>query len=201
MSDSPSFVDLMSGLRAGEDTAAFELVQRFSDRLMALARSRLDQRLKQRVDPEDVLQSVFGSFLGRVAQGQFDLKNWNDLAALLVQITMRKCYRQWNLHQAIRRDVRQESPQRQKPGPNDESFALVSLDPTPSQAAVLEETVTQLLTAFEGREREMLGLALQGYSAQEIGERVDRTERTVRRFLQMVRKKLERMAESDDELT
>ena len=42
--------------RNGYEAAA---VDEFADRLLRLARSRLPGRLQQRVDPEDIVQSVF----------------------------------------------------------------------------------------------------------------------------------------------
>ena len=112
----------------------------------------------------------------------------------IVEITLRKCYRQWRRHQAAGRDVRQESPLDRRSPAQDDSWQLVATEPTPLQAAMLEETHLALLGAFEGRERKMLELALQGEPANKIGPQVDRTERSVRRFMQTVRKKLERMA-------
>src|SRR5690242_9456367 len=57
----PSFADLMARLRAGDDAAAAALFQRFATRLIALARGRLDGLVRRKVDPEDVVQSVFRS--------------------------------------------------------------------------------------------------------------------------------------------
>src|SRR5437773_1756774 len=83
MAPSDSFADVIARLQAGDDKAAREIVGRFTARLIALARTHLDQRLKQKVDPEDVLQSVYKSFFVRFAQGQFELKNWESLWGLL----------------------------------------------------------------------------------------------------------------------
>ena len=48
-------------------------------------------RLRAKVDPEDVLQSVCESFFRRHAEGEFSLKDWDSLWALLAVITLRKC--------------------------------------------------------------------------------------------------------------
>ena len=56
MADERSFDDLMARLRAGDADAARSVFERYTERLIALARSRLGKRLRQKVDPEDVLQ-------------------------------------------------------------------------------------------------------------------------------------------------
>jgi hypothetical protein len=65
-----SFEECVARLRAGDEGMAAEIFHRFAHRLLALVRSRLDSLLRPKVDPEDLLQSVFHSFLrGRGACG------------------------------------------------------------------------------------------------------------------------------------
>src|SRR5437762_3488388 len=90
MSQEPSFEDLMERLRLGDERAAQQIFERFAHRLMGLARTRLSGGLRQKVDPEDVMQSVFKSFFRRHAEAQFDLSGWDSLWALLTVITLRK---------------------------------------------------------------------------------------------------------------
>lgn len=73
MSEEPSFARLLTRLREGDEGAAEEIFREYSARLIALARSRLGDRLRAKVDPEDVLQSVFRTFFLRYAGGQYDL--------------------------------------------------------------------------------------------------------------------------------
>ena len=59
MPPTESFDDVMGRLRAGEQSAAAtEIFHRFARRLIGLARTRLDDRVRGKVDAEDVLQSV-----------------------------------------------------------------------------------------------------------------------------------------------
>jgi DNA-directed RNA polymerase specialized sigma24 family protein len=53
--------------------------------------------------------------------------------------------------------------------------------------------VELLMRELTGRERDMLGLSLQGYDVAEISGRVARTERTVQRVLKRVRERLEEL--------
>jgi len=56
MTTKPSFDELMSRLRQGDNEAARQLFERFADRLIALARQQLSAQLRGRIDPEDVIQ-------------------------------------------------------------------------------------------------------------------------------------------------
>src|SRR5262249_17325193 len=48
-----------------------QLVARYSERLLVLARRQLPTCIRSRVDPEDVVQSVYRSFFQRLHQRQF----------------------------------------------------------------------------------------------------------------------------------
>jgi RNA polymerase sigma-70 factor (ECF subfamily) len=192
MPPEPSFDALMARLQAGEEDAATQLFRRFSGRLLALARSRLDPLLRQQTDPEDVMQSVFKSFFLRQAEGQWDLGGWDSLWSLLTVLTVRKCGRRAGYHRAARRDVRREvSP---RPAEDDSAPAWECLDrePTPGEAAVLAETLRELLAQMDLRDRQIVTLRLQGYATAEVAAEAGCTQRTVQRVLERLRTRLER---------
>src|SRR3954451_22940801 len=91
MNPDPSFLDLMGRLHGGDESAADEIFHRYASRLIALARRRLDARLNRKVEPEDILQSVFRSFFVRQADGRLSPNDWEHLWALLAKLTVRKC--------------------------------------------------------------------------------------------------------------
>src|SRR5436305_1848369 len=72
-------------------------------------------------------------------------------------------------------------------------------EPTPSEAAMLTETVEHLMESLEGRHREILTLSLQGYPPPEISNRLRCTERTVYRVLERVKQCLEAMQSGQGE--
>jgi RNA polymerase sigma-70 factor (ECF subfamily) len=190
MSNGRSFDDLMVRLRAGDDAAAAALCERFAHRLLALARSRLDRLLRPKVDAEDVLQSVYRSFFRRQAAGDYQLESWDSLWGLLTVITLRKCGHRVRYFRSACRNVRREVD---LPQDGAVEHDVVSRDPTPSEAARLAETLEQVMAELTEREQTMLALSLQGESVAAIGDRVGRTERTVQRVLERVRRRLEEM--------
>lgn len=188
-----SFQNLMQQLRAGDEEAARQVFQMYAGRLIPLAQKKLDVRIRRKVDPEDVTQSVFRSFFRRHQDGQFDLNSPGSLWGLLTVITLRKCGNKAEQFMGHGRDVRREisigSPQ-----DSAAAWEVIAREPTPAEAAMLSETIVELMRDLEPRDRTIVEQALQGYTPAEISQQIDRTERTVRRVLQRIRAHLEGMS-------
>jgi RNA polymerase sigma-70 factor (ECF subfamily) len=197
MSQDPAFAALLDRLRQGDSEAALELFQRYARRLIALARSRLDARVRQKVDPEDVLQSVLKSFIVRHRGGEFDLANWDSLWALLAVLTLRKCGYQTRHFRAARRDVQREQASPVGGAETHASWQVLAREPTPDEAALLAEAVEQLFRGLDESGRQVVELSLQGYKGAEISARLGLAERTVYRLLERVKRKLERLGADD----
>ena len=195
MSEDRSFDNLMARLRTGDNDAATRVFNRFANRLIELARRRLAPEVRQKLDPEDVLQSVFRSFFAHQAAGEIkDLEGWDSLWSWLVVITLRKCGKRMDYFFSERRDVHREIPVELPDEDEADSDSGHSSDePTPSEAAMLTETVEQLMSRFEGRHRQILTLILQGHLVREISLKVGCTERMVYRVLDRVKEMLEEM--------
>jgi RNA polymerase sigma-70 factor (ECF subfamily) len=187
-----SFTLWLARLRARDDAAAREVFERFTRQLVGLARRQFGAALRHRVDPEDVVQSAYKSFFQRYGAGNLEVGNWNGLWGLLTVITLRKCSERVAYHRTESRDVEREVSA--PPGAVGEAPSLEALgrEPTPLEAAVLSETVDQLLTDLTEDERPIVELSLQGYTTQEISTQLGTPERTVRRLRERVRKRLER---------
>jgi RNA polymerase sigma-70 factor (ECF subfamily) len=165
--------------------------ERFSRRLIGLARKHLDTRLQRKVDPEDVVQSAYKSLFVRYGDGALADEGWDGLWGLLTLITIRKCADRARYFHAERRDVAREAT---GAATSDSVPWMVAVDrePTPEQAIVLAETIESLLRKLDADERTMIEMSLQGFSTQEISELTGRAERSVRRLRERVRKHLER---------
>src|SRR5262245_45493199 len=186
-----SFADFLNQMKTGDDDAARRLLERFAGQLVALARRRVDGRLKHKVDPEDVVQSAYKSFFFRYSEGKIDIGNWNGLWGLLTIITVRKCLERVAYHRAEKRDAAREvSASQRQPAP---SLEMLSREPTPAEAIELTETVDRLLEGLAEHERVVVEMSLQGYSTREISKRLNRAERTIRLLRERVRNRLERM--------
>jgi RNA polymerase sigma-70 factor (ECF subfamily) len=181
-----SFAEWMDRLQKGDQEAYRHVYQTYAHRLIGLARKQLDAAVRKRVDPEDVVQSVFKSFFARHARGNWELDNWEAVWALLASIAWRKCLRQNERAQAQRRDRHREvdSPEA--------AVEAADNEPTPAQALLLAETVERLFAAFDEGHRPIVAGILQGESAPEIAGKVGCSESKVYRCQRRIRQYLQR---------
>lgn len=191
---SNSFCDLPGRLRAGDENAAELVFRLYATRLIGLARSRLDARLRGKLDPEDVAQSVFKSFFVGARHGEYDLEDWDSLWSLLTVITLRKCGYQARQFRTARRDARKEFvPSDHTDAP---TWEAVSHVPTPEEAFELTDLVEELFHGLDATDQQILALSLQGGKPDDVARAAGVAERTVYRVLERVKGKLTRKTDS-----
>lgn len=177
-------------LEAGHDLAAQRLWDVFFERLVQLARGRMQATDRRVADAEDVALSAFASFCRGVENQRFPgLSDRQGLWRLLVSITIHKV-----LH--LQRDL-----SRQKRGGNARSVEMpadtersavdqiISREPTPEFAAQVAEQYEQWMQALNNPELARLAeWKLEGFTNDEIAAKCGRTTRTVERKLNLIRK-------------
>jgi RNA polymerase sigma-70 factor (ECF subfamily) len=176
--------DLIKQFRAGSESAAGELFDRYCEKLMRLAQRRIGQRMASRVDPEDVIQSAFRTFFVRVRNDEFTFDGENDLFKLLVRLTVNKALRQIAHHRAAKRDPHREAGQ----GTDDSDIlaGVMAHEPSPDvEVAVLDE-FERFLSQLPDFERKVLELKLHGNSTTEIAEALGSYDRKIRRVLERI---------------
>ena len=181
---------LLRRWQAGDQNAAVELYDRYCERLLALARRRISQRLASRVDPEDVVQSVFRTFFDRAKAGKFTIEDPDDVCKLLARITLHKTLRQVAFHKAAKRDPSAETGQ----GSDGQERLLEVLDrePTPEAANAFVDELEHFLNRLRPEDRQILELRMQGYNNLEIAEQLSVSDRKIRRLMERVRGLAER---------
>jgi RNA polymerase sigma factor (sigma-70 family) len=182
---------LLARWREGDQEAARELFYRYSERLIALVRTRLSDKVASRLDPEDVVQSVYRSFFSNARDNRYVLERSGDLWRLLVAMAMRKLVSQVRHQNAERRSVKREQPQ---PDGSDEfgPFAeVLGREPSPADASAVLDELEQLMRGLDPVARRILEMRLQGYRTQEIAVEVRRSDRMVRLTMEDVRSRLD----------
>jgi RNA polymerase sigma factor (sigma-70 family) len=185
LTDSTGARTLLNLWREGDQEAARQLVDRYTNRLLNLARGHISQRVKSRVDPEDIVQSVFRTFFAHARAGEFTIANQHELCKLLMQITVHKTLRLVAFHQAAKRDQRLEVGQGQK----SRAAVLEVLDrePSPDAVAAFLDQLEQFLSRLRPQERAILEMRLQGYSNEEIVRKLGIYDRKIRRVIERIR--------------
>lgn len=170
---------LLRRLRGGQQDAATELYLRYASRLRALVRGRCSSRLAQRLEPDDIVQSVFRRFFRRVVQGDYDVPPGEELWGLLLVIALNKVRSEEAFHRAAKRDVRLVASDEPEPAATDD--ALLSL------------YVQDALARLPELHRQLAEWRVQGHDVAEIAAKAGRSKRTVERLLQDVRARLRQL--------
>lgn len=197
MSENASFQNLMQEAIAGQEDAANRIVEDHTDALVRVARQRIGNKLAQRIDAEDVLQSVYRSFFGRLHDGQFEIRTGRDLWNLLVRMTLNKICRKAKYHQAQKRNMGQEQVAAHASHEVPLSDLAETDEPDPQDAAMLIEEVKLLLSGLSESDCPIIELRLQGYTTPEIAQQTGRAERSIRRVLEHLKEKLTRAVEQN----
>jgi RNA polymerase sigma-70 factor (ECF subfamily) len=176
---------LVERWRAGDQDAARRLFDRYVDRLAAVARQRIGHRLTARVDPDDVVQSVFRTFFGRLRDGQFSIDEQDDLCKLLTKITVHKTLRQVEFQQAQRRNPGQET--RQGDASQERLMELLAHGPSPEATVNFLDEFQHFLSALRPEERAILELRFQGHDNDEVAIKLGVSDRKVRRVVERMR--------------
>jgi RNA polymerase sigma-70 factor (ECF subfamily) len=183
--------ELLARWRAGDQQAATELVDRFTERLLALVRGQMSEKLARRIDAEDVLQSAYRTFFAGARDDRYVLRRPGDLWRLLSAIAVHKVQHQVEHHTAEKRSIDQETSFGGESGLSDIPPEVFAREPSPLEAAALVDELDWLLRDLKPLHRQMVEMRLQGHALQDIAAATDRSDRLVRRVLDQVKGRLQ----------
>lgn len=189
-----AITQLILQLKDGDESAVDQLWERYFDRLVALARSRLKSQPRRVADEEDVAVSVFKSLWHGSIRGHFPkLTNRDDLWRLILTITKQKVVDEIRRIKAIKRgggEVRGDSIFTNVGESNGSAgFDHVADDePDPEFVVLLDEQLAQLLSRLRDDSlRSVAVWRMEGESNAEIAAKLGLGERSVERKLQLIR--------------
>jgi len=180
-------------LKDGDHEAAQKLWERYFAQLVRLARGKLmfSRRRMAEADEEDAALSAFDSFCDGAARGRFpQLKDRDNLWRLLVVITLRKVSDQVVRHGRKKRGAGQVlNESALLAGWEGGLDVIIGRDPTPEFAAMIAEEFQHLLDALgNDAVRQIAMWRLEGYTKDEIAQRLDCSPRTVAYKIEFIRK-------------
>ena len=172
---------LLGRLRGGDGDAALSLYMRYASRLIALATKQTPPDLAGRVDPEDVVQSVFRTFFRRASAGHYDVPEGEELWKLLLVIALNKVRSVGAFHRAEKRDVGKTLGI-----VNEGQFGEPVRDQELARQ-ILELSIDEVIAKLPVSSGQIIRLRIEGHGMSEIAQRVKRSKRTVERVLQSFR--------------
>jgi DNA-directed RNA polymerase specialized sigma24 family protein len=180
----------LRSLEAGDGEAAEKLWRHFFDDLVRLARARLRAAPKAVADEEDAALSAFDSFCRGATRGCYPrLHDRDDLWRLLVVITERKAIDQAQRERRLRRGGGRILGTPDLPDGDRLVRGAVLPEPTPEFAALMADECRQLLSRLRDESlRTVANLRLEGYTNEEIADRLGCSLRSVARKVELIRR-------------
>lgn len=174
-------------LARGDEEAARQLSIRYFEKLVGLARAKLEQMGQPGAhhDAEDAANSALGKFYEAARGGRFPLlKDRNDLWGLLITITERKAI------DLARRERRRKRGGGRDPVGGSGIEEMPAPEPTPEDVVMMAEQLQRLLGLLENEElRQVAQWYLEGHTHDEIAGRLGCARRTVANRLELIRKR------------
>lgn len=159
----PEFIDFVRRIRAGDDRAAQELVNRFESLIRREVRLRISgNQVNRAFDSVDVTQSVLANFFERAATGQFEFERPDQLARLLVTMARNKLVSRVRSERRQIRDIRRVTTE------PDAINQVADGQPSPSEIVARKELLERLRTLLSDEERQIIDLRNQGLGWDEV---------------------------------
>jgi DNA-directed RNA polymerase specialized sigma24 family protein len=197
VSNGESVTRWLHGVKARDSADIQRLWNRYFQRLVRLAGTKLPGHCRRAYDEEDVAISAFQSFCDRAGRGQFpQLNGRDDLWRLLATLTVRKAA------VTMRHQTRQKRGGGRVLG--ESAFgvgardretetgsgiaAILSREPTPDDAARFADAFDHLIARLRDQALRTIALRkLKGDTVEEIGASLGTSTRTIDRKLRLIR--------------
>lgn len=177
---------LLQKLKGGHESAATALYQRYAAHLRALTARQSSAALAARMDPDDIVQSVFRTFFRRATNDQYEVPRGEDLWKLFLVIALNKIRNAAAHHTAAKRDVRQTVHLGDTTG-----TGHTAVTPDDTDTTALRLVIDDVIAALPESSREMVRMRIDGHEVADIAARTARSKRSVERVLQQFRDQLQ----------
>lgn len=172
---------LIIRLRDGEDEAASEFYERYVRRVYGLVQQQMADRLRASVEPDDIVQSVFKSIFRGLTSGDYSAPQSGSLWQLIAIVAVHK----------VRRSARRQTAEKRDDRRTQSLSAHEEFDP-PSRVTSeeFEMAIREAIDGLKPLEQEVAVLRVQGFSVEEISNKLQRSRRGIERNLHSIRDKL-----------
>ena len=184
--DSLQLLNRLRSNRPEDREAAIQAIfDRYFQRLWRLAWNQLHPRLRQRVDPEDLINSGIKSLVFDFQAGKEFLRDKDSLWGLLTQAVITKVRQAAREHRAQKRDVfREVAPAATEDAGDPVWDYLATAEPTPHDALCLQEAMDRLPDDLQAVAMGKLYGKTDDEVAHELGYRSSETIRIAKRKIE-----------------
>lgn len=180
------FTKLLARVRAGDESALAELVERHGDVIRRNAQALLGPLLRPHLDTMDLFQSLHRTLLIGLRDQKFDVSTPEKLIALTATLLRRKVARHWrklkhqsdNVGSQIDPNTHAASANHEGPGAD------------PAQTLPQTEQVQRLLASLDQLDRRLLELRLVGHSTADSARQLGIDPAVMRVRLARLRRRL-----------
>ena len=189
--DDPSITRWIHELKDGDDVAAEKLWGEYFHRIVALGKRRVQRNYARARDEEDVALSAINAVFAGAKEGRYpDLADREGLWRLFAAIATNKA-------KNLVRDEGRRAADRMDARPVEEHTAQTAEGEDGSLFESLSLTSAELIDLLEPKLQNVAVFKLEGHQNEEIARRIERSVSTVERYLQMIRHRWQKFAESD----
>ena len=183
------FAELMDRVRLGSNGAVQELLSHYGEPIYRAVRRRLHRKMRTQFDSHDFVQAVWASFFAK--QDLFDrFDRPEQLLAFLQTVAGNKvideCRRQLLLSKRNVNRVQETAN-----SSIEDELSAVARDPSPSQVAVAREQADRMTEGQPSYFQRIVDLRLNGATFEEIADHTGISERTIRRIVKRIRRRIE----------
>lgn len=183
----PGDLTLLGQWKLGDQEAAVQLYSRYVEKLLSLIQRNIARRFASRFDADDVFQSAFRTFFGRVADGRLEVSGHDDVWKILMSIALCKVRNQVKFHDADKRRVGQTAS-------NHELLELLG-EPSEQDAVDVADLIEGVIRSLDPQVARTMNMILAGQSQDEIANELGVTTRSVRRYRDQIAEALKRVIE------
>lgn len=188
-------------LRTGDEEAAQLLWDRYAEDIVEVAKRSMKGASRRVEDEEDVAMIAFRSFLAGVTAGRFpQLDRREQLWRLLLVITTRKAAAVIEKASRQKRgsgEVRGDSAMIEHEESALDGFdRLESEGPTPLFAAAIADEARRLLASLDETSQKIAALKMEGYTHDEVADKLGINTRTVERRLRAIREQWQKIVDT-----
>lgn len=186
-----------------EQNSESVILASYIPKLVRLADRNLSPKLRQKVNEEDITQTVLRSVIRKAREGQMVIEESEDFWRQLVAITLNKVRKKARYWKAGKRNISREQELSTEGNRLDQlavDHSVLLDEPTEDDGKAFVETLELLTAQLDQTCQNVLALKLEGLSHLQIAERLEVSTRSVTRYLTKIKESMQQLdnAKIDD---